>query len=237
MAADAALLDGAVQSPGPPVVRIYGWSEPTISMGYLQKIPRRHLTAPLADCPRVRRLTGGGAILHDREITYSCVVPRDHPAADRPLGLYSLIHTAIRNCLRTCGVPAGYRVDLPQGEPAEQHFLCFLRSDPRDLAVQPVGSALRPKITGSAQRRRKGTILQHGSILLRASPLLPSIPGVCDLFPGFDEEQLQAILPESLAGVLGRTLERTEYSDSEIKFAFDYVRCLRQNRGQDFLSP
>jgi len=234
MAADATLLHCAVLKPAGPVVRLYRWKQPTISVGYFQKHLPAKLPSRLAECPCVRRLTGGGAILHHHEITYSCVVPANHPAASPPLALYDLMHGAIRDCLTECGAHVGSRADFPDSKspparPDVQPFLCFLRSDPRDLVADVAGCRLKPKIVGSAQRRRKGTILQHGSILLRASPVTSSIPGVWGLFPDFDEQSFAAILSGRLAGVLSRNTEMTQYSDPETEFMFDYLKTRGQN--------
>ena len=76
MAMDAALLALGEQCER-SVVRIYQWSEPTVTLGYFQNGTSSE-ESPFPQLPCVRRLTGGGAILHDRELTYSCVVPAFH---------------------------------------------------------------------------------------------------------------------------------------------------------------
>lgn len=189
---DARLLEhvcGHVDSP--TICRLYRWSEPTVTLGYFQD-----LNAPVPEsiqaCPQVKRLTGGGAILHDREWTYSVVVPASHSIRHNPLRLYDVVHAVILGALRRQGVSCEMRKDSPafqrpsdgQQPPAgmsrsEEPFLCFLRRDDRDI-VDGVD-----KVVGSAQRRRKGNILQHGSILIQASKLLTSMPGLKDLHPEF----------------------------------------------------
>jgi len=231
MAIDAALLAAADAYPAGPVVRIYRWAEPTVTVGYFQKHPPEDSAARLK-CPHVKRLTGGGAILHHHEITYSCVVPRTHAMRESPLGLYDVMHSAIEDALRLCGVDVGSRakyvsgdmVGTREGEP----FLCFLRSDPRDLVAVNCrrGATPHPKLVGSAQRRRRGTILQHGSILLRASPLLPDVFGVGDLFADFDERQLNGILPGHLAKSLADSANVSDYTDHERRLAFKHSQQL-----------
>ncbi len=196
MAIDEWLLQHVSDVPARSFVRVYSWCEPTISLGYFQD-GTCGLDGRLVNCPRVRRLTGGGAILHDQEITYSCVIPQAHPIARTPISLYTIIHRAIIVLLARCGVECCMR----QEAAAAQHdsgtgtdpFLCFLRSDPRDVILA------EHKIIGSAQRRRRGQILQHGSVLLRASGLTPEIPGVADLNASFRIDEFERLLPETLA--------------------------------------
>lgn len=170
MAYDAALLDGALAR-GEVILRLYRWARPTLSLGYFQKARPAELPLALRELDRVRRLSGGGAILHHHEWTYSCVVPPGHPLARESVGLYEVVHGTLIAALERRGVTARLRGSALEENP----FLCFLRGDPRDIVVQG------KKVTGSAQRRRRGAILQHGSVLLRASEFAPEIPGLFDL--------------------------------------------------------
>lgn len=187
------MLESVVANAGRSVVRIYRWETPTISLGHFQKSVQ--LPSQFASCPVVNRLTGGGAILHDREITYSFAVSAEHPFRHDPVLGYVRIHEAIIGVLGELGVRCQMR-----GEPAngagsnvrDETFLCFLRQDPRDVVIG------EQKIIGSAQRRRKGSILQHGSILMRASDLVPEIPGIVDLYPEFPELDFEPKLAEAL---------------------------------------
>jgi lipoate-protein ligase A len=232
MAIDAALLRVADDEPSAPIVRVYQWAEPTVSLGYFQNSDPSCVEPLLASCPRVRRLTGGGAILHHHEITYSCVIPRNHKLREQPLQLYSVIHRSILEVLAACGASVGFRRDCPGSigtvdacSAVEQEpFLCFLRSDPRDLAAiggEPDGY---PKVVGSAQRRRRGTILQHGSILLQCSELLPDVLGVCDLFPQFDLSAFLNLLPTQLAVSVSDGWISSAYTERERYFAFDSLK-------------
>ena len=207
MRRDERLLQLAVDGRDKSAIRIYRWEEPTVTVGYFQKslvesgraaIQIQGLDSRLADCPRVIRLSGGGAILHDHEITYSCTLPSQHPVRSNPLKLYEIVHRAIIGILKDCGVHAQLREEFNQSsqdatDRAAEPFLCFLRADPRDIVVDGV------KILGSAQRRRKGCILQHGSLLLRASTLTPELPGLLDLAPAVDVTQLELRLPTAIA--------------------------------------
>lgn len=171
MRIDANLLGLAVGE-GISTLRLYEWNEPTLSLGYFQKNPR--IPDSLASLPVVRRLSGGGAIVHDRELTYSIALTKDHARARRPLALYASAHRAIIGVLRTFGLTSCLRGEDIEDK-SDHSFLCFSRADRNDIVV---GSE---KIVGSAQRRRRGAVLQHGSILLQRSQFAPDYCGVFDL--------------------------------------------------------
>jgi lipoyl(octanoyl) transferase len=173
MAFDESLLASAIEQ-RTRTLRIYRWIEPTVSLGYFQNEDDPVLQSRFAGLPRVRRLSGGGALLHDLEITYSIALPDGHPLADAPTMLYDRVHTALVTLLNDLGAPAHVRGEKrDQPEP----FLCFGRGDPRDIVL------FGHKIVGSAQRRRKGAILQHGALLLERSIHAPEFPGLFDLAP------------------------------------------------------
>jgi lipoate-protein ligase A len=176
MARDEALLELVASDPGAAAFRTYGWAVPTLSLGYFQAIAQAEADPRWRNVPLVRRPTGGGAIWHDREITYALAIPRSHPLARQSGDLYRVVHEAIAELLRDLGVVARRRDAERTGQAgAPRPFLCFLDRDPEDLIVGPA------KVVGSAQRRRSGTILQHGSVLLSRSSRTPELPGVGDL--------------------------------------------------------
>lgn len=179
MAFDEALLEAAATR-GETSLRIYRWSEPTLSLGYFQKELPPDLPAILRGLPCVRRLSGGGAILHHHEWTYSCALPKRHPLAGRTEDLYDAVHAALLRAFARLGVSAATRGT--SDHEADGRFLCFERGDARDILVAG------RKVVGSAQRRRKGTVLQHGSVVLRTSPFAPHIPGLADRVPDLPED-------------------------------------------------
>ena len=195
MAVDEALLEESLES-GTIFLRLYRWSEATVSLGYFQRPAEQQRDSRLANLPSVRRLSGGGAILHHHEQTYSCCLPPSHPLAKDPSQLYERIHAAFSAWVSEQGVDVARRGRNSGGH--DEPFLCFQREAAPDLVVQD------HKILGSAQRRRRGAVLQHGSLLLRASGHTPEIPGLCDLAPHFSvSKSATEGLVERLAQCLG----------------------------------
>ena len=176
MAVDEALLEAA-DADGIATLRCYRWSKPTLSLGYFQRADERRGHAASLGCPMVRRASGGGAILHDAELTYSLAMPTADRLAAAARGLCDQIHAALVDAIvamgfavRVCGNSAVAQIRrqiLP--------FLCFQRHGPGDLMLEDA------KIAGSAQRRHRGAILQHGSVLLAASKFAPELPGLEEL--------------------------------------------------------
>lgn len=173
MAIDEALLERAIVE-GLGHFRLYRWSSPTISLGYFQEYEPETIPEQMRSLDVVRRLSGGGAILHHHEVTYSCSLPAGSRWQDDPSQLYNDIHRVIQDALARQSFSVEFR-GTPKTFPTGEPFLCYARGDERDLVSGP------HKIVGSAQRRRKGAILQHGSILWKQSEFAPEFPGVIDL--------------------------------------------------------
>ncbi len=209
MAIDQAILES--EYPG-PTLRFYGWSAPTLSLGYFQKLADRERHKESAELTLVRRSTGGGAIVHDRELTYSVVLPcqsqRELFQSASNLGaileLYESVHQSVIDTLGEFGVHATLHKDSLASENSNillsepEPFLCFQRRSEWDLTVSGY------KVVGSAQRRVRGKILQHGSLLLGASCFAPQLPGVSE----FDRVQLatEKMAPEKVAAHLMKKL-------------------------------
>jgi lipoate-protein ligase A len=168
MAVDEVLLDWSAET-GDCAWRFYQWDVPTLSLGYFQRATDRRLHQSSASCPVVRRLTGGGAILHDKELTYSVVVPAAHPLGSARDRLYEAVHGSLIDVLTGRQLVAALRGPGTPSKAAEEPFLCFARRSPGDVV------AAGTKIAGSAQRRRRGAVLQHGSVLLGHSAAAPEI--------------------------------------------------------------
>jgi lipoyl(octanoyl) transferase len=177
MALDEALLELVAAGLGTAFVRTYAWTTPTLSLGYFQKLDEVRADSRFQSVPLVRRLTGGGAIWHHHDLTYALVVPAAHPLARPSTGLYNVVHGAIIGALLDLGIPTARRGESSQIVVRDQRrpLLCFTDPDPEDIVTKGV------KIVGSAQRRRGGAVLQHGSLLLARSSRTPEILGVSDV--------------------------------------------------------
>ncbi|MBI5562598.1 MAG: lipoate--protein ligase family protein [Deltaproteobacteria bacterium] len=149
----AALEAGAASGPS---LRLYGWSEPAVSIGRNQDATAFAGTG----MPVVRRITGGRAVLHDAEVTYSIVCPARHPLFDNGIaGAYKVISGCIIEALRGAGIHAELaRPERASGTKARD--ACFISPSRYEVMVDG------RKLAGSAQRRLKSAFLQHGSILL-----------------------------------------------------------------------
>ena len=215
MAVDEVLLDRA-QEHADPCLRIYGWNEPTLSLGYFQTYSDRQQHAASQNCAAVRRLTGGGAILHDKEITYSIVLPGGHPLAARRDELYQAMHGCLIESLAGFGVAARLCEGGTAAKTAAEPFLCFQRRSPGDVLLGD------HKICGSAQRRRNGAVLQHGSLLWRASAAAPELPGVADLAGrSIPSEKLVEIWLDGLAERLGFAWRPEDLDATEVRLSKD----------------
>jgi lipoate-protein ligase A len=214
MAVDEALLDDAATD-GSASLRFYQWREPTLSLGYFQSYQERYSHAPSRDVATVRRPSGGGALLHDRELTYSICVPAGDRLARDSESLYSAVHRVIINVIAEWNLVAAIHADLGAVSAAdEEPFLCFTRRTAADVVLCSAdanSSDAAAKIVGSAQRRRRGAVLQHGAILLDRSPSAPELPGVNDLAgaPVTTADDLAARLEQPLAAALGLELRAT----------------------------
>ena len=187
---------------GTAFCRLYGWADrPVLSLGYFQHADEVRSDPRLRELPFVRRLTGGGAIVHDREITYSLALPaRRAPATN---ALYDRVHRAIATSLVELGIPASVDADTQRGDRSDR--LCFCRSD--RFAVRVCGV----KVLGSSQRRRQASVLMHGSLLLGSSPAAPHVRGLSDVLESVvSVESLRQALHRAVAAALDLDLQPIE---------------------------
>ena len=194
MARDLEIHRQVARGEAPPTLRFYTWDPPALSLGRFQ---RPEEVASLPACRDlgihvVQRPTGGRALLHDRELTYSLAVPEGHPTIPSSvLGAYRAISAGLVRGLALLGIPAELAPGDKRGRPLAPGA-CF--DTPSAYELQVKGK----KVVGSAQMRRGGGLLQHGSVLL-------SLP--LDLYrrvllppPGEGEDFLQS-LAEGAAGL------------------------------------
>jgi lipoate-protein ligase A len=197
MALDEALSAAPVPV---PTVRVYRWDPWTLSLGWFQRAGPADLEPFLrAGFDATRRATGGGAIFHADEITYSVVLPADDPRIPRSAAAsYDWLHAALREALGTAGVETEPRGGGAPGE-GEDPFFCFARTAAIDLV------AGGRKIAGSAQRRTRAAFLQHGSLPLSPNGTAPGATSVAEERGGRapDAAALEEALGRAFARVLG----------------------------------
>ncbi len=159
MAVDEALM-GAARA-GEVVVRLYRWSPPCLSLGRNQRARARfdRDAAEELGVDVVRRPTGGRSVYHHRELTYAVAAPADRWGSLRES--YRLLNRALLRGLAALGVEAG-AAPASGRAPGPSPRACFRDPLPGEIVVEG------RKLVGSAQWRRDGALLQHGSILLRA---------------------------------------------------------------------
>ena len=209
MAIDETLLQSNI-----PVLRFYRWRPPAISIGYFQKLEGE---IDLEECRKrgidyVRRITGGKAVLHDKELTYSLVISQDSMPGS-VIESYKIISKAILIAFGNLGLKAemnpaplsGGRVNIKRCGVKEEvkrsrkSPLCFNDPSYYEIIVND------KKIVGSAQVRKNGKILQHGSILIDFD-----IEKMCSLFKAVDRVSQLRERVTSLNDELGK---RTEFED------------------------
>lgn len=215
MALDEAMLRSALDR-RVASLRFYFWSEPTLSLGYFQEHAERLSDPLLKDVAFVRRPTGGAAILHHREITYSLALPAGEPWHNSESWLCRM-HHAISSALRRFAVDA--RPVVCGEEQKLGPHLCFLHQTPADLRVNG------HKVVGSAQRRPHGATMQHGSILLHCSLHAPALPGICDLASReIDAGELQRAIVSDLSEETGWELQPSTWTVEETRTADELER-------------
>ncbi|MFQ5942135.1 MAG: biotin/lipoate A/B protein ligase family protein [Anaerolineales bacterium] len=179
---DEAILEAVLNHDAPPTLRFYAWNPPCLSLGYAQSIDdvdRAGIERERWDL--VRRPTGGKAILHTDEITYSISAPDDHPVfANGVLPSYGRISRALIAGLQRVGLDPELNVSPPA---TENNPVCFQNPGAFEITVEG------KKLVGSAQLRRAGGVLQHGSL-----PLVGELARICQgLFYASGPEREQAM--------------------------------------------
>lgn len=210
MARDEALLATRTT----PTLRFYRWARPTLSLGYFQSasdLPLESLREQGIDL--VRRETGGKAILHDRELTYSLCAPESGALAGGPGAAMQAVHEALAPELSR---QAARAIELRHASSLlsdrDGSAWCFEESSALDLVIDG------RKLLGSAARRRAGWVLFHGSLVVEAPSSTPDIGSI-----GFDPD-LDA-LARALGNALGYAFTPGAWTEAE-------QRCAEQVAGR-----
>ena len=193
MGIDEALIASVSRGLSPPTLRIYTWSPPCVTVGYFQSLEAEVdiEACRAAGVDTVRRLTGGGAVYHDAEITYSIVLPIGHSLAPEDiLESYRLICAGLVQGLDRLGIKAAF-------EPIN------------DIATGG------KKISGNAQTRRSGCLLQHGTVLLDLNPerMFSLLKVPAEKLKGKLIEDVRARVT-CLRAILGRSVSFQEAADA-----------------------
>jgi len=204
MALDEAILRAVAAGLVPPTLRLYGWAPPSLSLGRGQ---------PAADADRgalraagfglVRRPTGGRAILHADELTYSIVAPEGEPRVTGDIvESYRRLSQGLIHGLERLGV-AGLAADRRVGDRRAEGPVCF--EVPSDYEITVDGR----KLAGSAQMRAQGVVLQHGAV-----PLYGDIARICRVLAAHPDPARVRARATSVAEALGRPVTWDEAADA-----------------------
>lgn len=216
-------LDQALE-PEPPVLRLYAWDPPALSLGYFQSsadvdeagLERRGWVL-------VRRVTGGGAICHEGDLTFALIGRPDFPAfAGSIPGSYEVVHRAVGVGLSRLGVathPRGERF-VASDTGRDDELVCFHRAASFDLLAGD------RKLVGSAQRRTRDRVLHHGSIPIARNRLAiraASIEEILGRIPA--REDVETALMAGFESVLGVALEPSEPTPEEVERAGALIKA------------
>ena len=218
MAMDEALLNFVSRGEIDPVIRFYTWNPATLSIGYFQRLQKE------IDIEKVnkkgfglgRRQTGGRGVLHDKELTYSVIVPESHPNMPSTITeAYRVISQGLLEGFKNLGFETYFAVPRSKEEREKlkqpRSSVCFDAPSWYELVVEG------RKIAGSAQTRQKGVILQHGSILQDID-----IDELFDMFI-FKNDRLKAKMKEAFVekAVAINDISDTHITLSEMEKAFE----------------
>lgn len=236
MALDEALLISCQKGISPPVLRLYRWNPPAISIGYSQFAER---TVDAGKCRKqgidlVRRITGGRAVLHEDEITYSvCASTSSFPDLGESITeTYRRLSMALLQSLRVLGIEGEWVKPSAEGRPVPAPSTwstpCFLSSSRYEMTVggkKLIGSAQRRFSLRSGGREVNESFIQHGSILTG-----PGRHNLADLLPRDNTTQgMKRDLSErstNLQVVLGRKVSQEEMARA-VKTGFEEAFACR----------
>ncbi len=229
MSLDEAISESVRRKSSPPTLRLYEWDRPSLSLGYFQKISEIDLEyCREKDYPIVRRQTGGRAILHDSELTYSLASSKDHPLFNGSLlENYRLISNTLIHALKLSEIDAEASF-IKKRSNGHRNPACFNTVSFGEITVKG------KKVIGSAQKRYTDGFLQHGSIVLdcnadelcsvltgNGSQEFNGIGALRNFRPDISIHDLQASLKEAFEKSLNVKLISDKPSTYELSLAKD----------------
>lgn len=216
MADDETLVRTAADE-GVASLRFYGWSSATVSLGYFQSHLVRDADPLILPLPWVRRPSGGATLVHHHELTYALALPAGRLWHCDESWLLRM-HRIIVDALSERGL-AGKIVLVDSTPIRHGEVLCFQQFTPGDVLCGG------HKIAGSAQRKYRQALMQHGSILLAQSAHTPRLPGIRELTRvNLTIEQLQEPIVQSFERATGWRLFAAEWSPAEVATSAQLVR-------------
>jgi len=211
MALDEALLNFVSRGEIDPVIRFYTWNPATLSVGYFQRLTKKIDIDKVKEkgYGMVRRQTGGRGVLHDKELTYSVIVPESHPEMPSTITeAYRVISEGLLQGYKELGLDAYFAIPRSKEERDKlkqpRSAVCFDAPSWYELVVEG------RKIAGSAQVRQKGVILQHGSLLQDVD-----VDDLFDMFI-FKNERLKEKMKKAF---LDKAVALNDISDKKITIA------------------
>ena len=228
MAVDCAVAEAVGHSEHPPTLRLYGWHPICLSLGYGQRIADADMAALKGrGWDMVRRPSGGKAILHGDELTYSLSLPLSHELARGDVvASYRRISKGLLAALEILGLPARAEPKDADGNAAQTGPVCFVVHSQYEIQVNS------RKLIGSAQVRRSGAVLQHGTL-----PLHGDIGRICDAL-AFDndeeresERRMALERATTLCESLGRKVSWNEAA-AAIRQGFERAFCVEFAAGE-----
>jgi lipoate-protein ligase A len=233
MAVDEALIESIQAGQSPPILRLFAWSPPCLSLGHAQPYSDIHpVRLTFLGWDVVRRITGGRAILHTDELTYSVIGSSNEPRLDGGvLESYRRLSGALLTALNDMGLPARTfpkPPPHPQGS-QEQKPVCF--EVPSNYEITVGGK----KLIGSAQSRKKNALLQHGTL-----PLYGDLARIIEVlkFPGdSSRDEARTRLLSRATTVETELNTRVSWDQAASAFIQAFVKTLNISFEESRLTP
>lgn len=230
MAVDESILEHIHRGEAKPTLRLYAWNPPCLSLGHAQSFKDVDISRLRASgWDVVRRLTGGRAILHADELTYSVTGGVDEPIlSGGVLESYNRIAQALMFAIRDLGLPVEMKEHENSNAPAALNLnpVCFEVPSTYEITVN------EKKLIGSAQARKREGVLQHGSL-----PLFGDLTRICDALVFEDEAKRENAAQRLLAratnveSILGKQITWQQAAESFVK-GFETQLGIRFERGE-----